>query len=1183
MTTEPSQVACPSCRHANPADLAYCERCGARLSQVCASCGSFASGGAQYCGQCGASLPRSGGEAVPVEERKIVTVLYADLIASTELASRLDPEDLRQVLKPFFDAMAEEIERFGGTVEKFIGDAIVAAFGVPAAHEDDPERAVRAAFAMQRRLASLSVQLPVDSSTELKMRIAVNTGEVFAASPTFREGLVTGEAVSIAARLQTVARPGGIVVAERTYRDTRSVMEYSELPAATLKGIGHPLRLWEALGERPPRGGQPFGMPLVGRTGELELLHQMLRRTVRLKRATVVTIVGPPGIGKSRLSHEFIKAIREEQAAIRIVRGRCPPYGDGLTYWPLAEILKADADILDSDRPDVMAVKARARLRSRLASEERVAEIAPVLLSTIGHAVDPDPLLDVSAEMAKTLVFRSWRAYFESLASERAVVVVLEDLHWGDRSLLELIENLATNLAGSTLLLCTARPDVWERYPTWSREIPDATTIELLPLSDRESGALIHDLLGKARSPDAAIGPVIDRAEGNPFFTLELVRMLIEDGVLARGGDGWELVREMPAALPDTVHGVIAARIDRLQPSEKRAIQEAAVVGRVFWQGALQHLGTSDPRSAVNALIEKALVVERGQSTIDGERELMFAHVLTRDVAYASLPRARRPTSHRRAGEWIENVTKGRAEEFAEILAHHFDTAHDHARTARYALLAGLRKRRLFAAEDAIRWYDRALAAADRAEERDPALIAEIGLARGAAREQLARFSEAEQDYDRAAALARAVRDRRLEARALTALAHVYWLEDRYEDGRRVLEDALDRSGSVGARDLQSRLLYTAGTFAFGRGEWDEALAYQRLALEAAPDAEAEAFARHGLVDACALKGAFQEGLAHAERASDLARRLGLRPLLYENEFMRGLMLLVVGQQAEAATAFDEAVKGTEELGDRRNLGPALVNRSRLKLVRGDLGGALRDCEAAMSAIASVESPRIELTCSTFLMEALAHVGMFDRLEALVGRGVALLNEIGGVYWRSRLYAFEGWLALRSGHIEAAETLFMRARELARFSLLDTMICAQVQLFAWEEMARPEPLREAAEMLRRAAHRQSPSFAAWGDYGVALSATLAGDLEAARTKVEGALAQAVAVGEELLVWRTLALSARVLDALGLEHEAAARRAEATKKLERIASTIEDPALGVEFFGHHPVMSARVPWQPRVET
>jgi class 3 adenylate cyclase/tetratricopeptide (TPR) repeat protein len=1170
MAGETSLLSCPRCGEENPRDFGYCGRCGVRLEQTCPSCGRSASIDVRFCGKCGAALAAIATEAGEVEERKVVTVLYADLTASTELAARLDPEDLRGVLKPFFDAMADEIERFGGTVEKFIGDAIVAVFGVPAAHEDDPERALRAAFAMQRRLGSLGAELAAHSATNLEMRVAVNTGEVVASGRTDREGLVTGEAVSVAARLQALAQPGGIVAGERTYRDTRDAIEYSELDAVLVKGIGRPLRLWEALREGfgfSPAVQTFLPTPLVGRVSELELLRLLLSRTTRERRPSLATVVGPPGIGKSRLGREFVDAIQEERPDVRVVRGRCLAYGEGLTYWPLAEILKADAKILDSDPPDLIVRKARAKLDGRLAYEQAAAETA-VLLSSIGHPVHPDPL-EAEAEVAKELVFRSWRMYFQSLASEQPLAVLFEDLHWADPSLLELIEDLASRLTAPVLLLCLARPDLWERRPGWGGGLHGATTIVLSPLTDEESEALVDHLLGQAHQLGEALVPVLERAEGNPFFAQELLRMLIEDGILARQSDAWTLVREMPATLPDTVQGVIASRIDGLQPVEKRAIQDASVVGRIFWEGILERLGSTEPRTAVDALIEKALVWERPQSTIEGERELIFSHVLTRDVAYASLPRTRRPEAHARAGEWIEEVTKGRAEEFAEILAYHFEAAGDHERTARYALLAGLRKRRLFAAEEAIRWYDRALAAAQEAPDPDSPLLAEIALARGAASEQLARFSEAQKEYESAAAAARGERDARLEARALTALVHIHWLEDRYEDGRRVLTEALGLARSVDARDLEARLLYTAGTFAFGRGEWDEALAYHREALAVAADEEGEAFARHGLVDACALKGAFREGLAHAERASELARRLGLRPLLYENEFMRGLILVYLGRLTEAAAALDEAVRGTQELGDRRNQGPALGNRSRLRLARGDLGGALLDGQAAMKAIAEVESPRMQLTCSTYLMEALAHLGMFERLNEEVRRGLTLSDEIGGVYWRSRLHAFEGWLALRAGQVETAEALFERARELAGVSLLDGLICAQTELLAWEEAAKAEQLRAAAERLREPTAEESPPFVAWGDYGLALSAALVEDWDSARSGAEVALTRALAAGEELVVWRSHALLARAFEALGRECDAGEHRADATRKLEQIVATVEDSGARAAFLNTTP--------------
>ena len=405
-------------------------------------------------------------------------MLFADLTASTEMASRLDPEDLRGVLRPFFDAMTEEIDRYGGTVEKYIGDAIVAAFGAPVAHEDDPERAIRCALAMQRRLPDLNDALAGQAGVELSLRIGINTGEVIAHS--IEEGIVTGEAVNIAARFQSLAAPGRVVVGERTHGDTRHVFTFADLGEVTVKGVDRPLRVYEVGGEavQPEAAGRET--PFVGRDAEMALVRLLYSRTLTEARPGLVTIVGPPGIGKSRLSREAARALEAEGA--RVVRGRCLPYGDGLTYWPLAEILKADAGILDSDTSATALGKARARLDPRFPGDEGIG-VTSILLSSIGVELDSDPLTGAEPQTAHQMIVRAWQRYVEALAADRPLVAMIEDLHWADPRLLDLVEAIAARANGVMLLLCMARPELFERRPGWGGGVANTTAILLSPLS----------------------------------------------------------------------------------------------------------------------------------------------------------------------------------------------------------------------------------------------------------------------------------------------------------------------------------------------------------------------------------------------------------------------------------------------------------------------------------------------------------------------------------------------------------------------------------------------------------------------------------------------------------------------------------------------------------------------------
>ena len=704
-----AEIGCPSCGTSNPGTARFCGSCGEPLERTCPSCGTANPLANRFCGSCGIALvpvpERPSQRAGSLEERKVVTMLFADLTASTEMSSRLDPEDLRSVLRPFFDAMAGEIGRYGGTVEKFIGDAVVAAFGAPVAHEDDPGRAIRCGLAMQRRLAELNTELSERAGGDLAMRIGINTGEVLAHS--IEEGIVTGEAVNIAARLQSLARPGRVVVGERTYRDAHEAFAFADLGEVSVKGIDRPLRVYEVQREESAtgEGRERVTAPFVGRDPEMELLRLQFRRTVAQSNPNLITIVGPPGIGKSRLSDEAARAFEAQGA--HVVRGRCLPYGDGLTYWPLAEILRADAGILDSDPAEETIAKARERLDPRFPGEEGMG-VANVLLSSIGVELATDPLAGAEREAAQRLIARSWQQYLESLAGGAPLVALIDDVHWADPSLLELLESVVARASGPILVLCMARPDLFERRAQWGGGLSNATTISLSALSPGDGSQLIEHLLG-GHAPAEVVEQILGRSEGNPFFAAELLRMMIEDTTIARRDDRWELVRELPSRLPDTVQGVIASRIDLLAPEEKRAIQDASVIGRSFWPGGVARLEEGSAERAIEGLVAKGLVVERDTSTIAFEREFIFNHVLTRDVAYGSIPKARRATAHAIVGAWMEEGTTGRAEEFAEILAHHFSLAGDRERSGRYALIAGQRLLRVFAAEEAIAWFDRAM------------------------------------------------------------------------------------------------------------------------------------------------------------------------------------------------------------------------------------------------------------------------------------------------------------------------------------------------------------------------------------------------------------------------------------------------------------------------------------------
>ncbi len=1127
-----ASIACSACGEANPTSARFCGACGATLERRCGVCGNANPPSNRFCSACGSPLDAGTGQTRPLEERKVVSMLFADLAASTEMAARLDPEDLRAVLKPFYDAMAEEIARYGGTVEKFIGDAVVAAFGAPVAHEDDPVRAIRCALGMIERMHGLNASLAERAGGDLALRVGVNTGEVLAHS--VEEGIVTGEAVNVAARLQTLAEPGRVLVTERTYRDARGVFVFEDLGETEVKGLERPMRVYEVRGELAGADARAAReTPFVGRRSELDLLRLIFARTAEERRPNLVTIVGPPGIGKSRLSREAARVLEADGA--RVVRGRCLPYGDGLTYWPLAEILRADADILDSDPAEVALAKARGRLDPRFAGDEGMG-VTSTLLSSIGVELASDPLAGAEPEAAHQLIARAWQRYVEALAADRPLVALIEDVHWADPNLLDVIEAVVGRATGPALVLCMTRPELLERRPAWSGGLSNALTISLSPLSADEGAALVQHLLDEA-APSEIVRPILQRAEGNPFFAGELLRMMIEDGTIARHDGVWTLVRELPTALPDTVQGVIASRIDLLEPDEKRAIQDAAVIGRTFWPGGLARLGTPQAERQVDALLAKGLVRENDGSSVEGEREMLFSHALIRDVAYASIPRDRRVQAHAIAGAWIEEGTTGRAEEFAEILAHHFTFAEDAERTATYALLAGHRRLRVFDADGAISWFDRAIAAAT---SSGPELRAKIALARGQAYEQLGRFDEAHADYARALDDARSVGADQLEARALAATAHVLWLLDRYDEGLELLPVALERARAVGLADVEARLLYTAGTSRFGRGEFEQALSLHEQALSVAEsngDLEGQALAHHGLCESYFFQGPFERGLSHGRRADEMLRSLGQRSMVAHNAYMVAWLLALMGEWAEGLEVVEASIATSREIGNRREEAFALYDRAELMLSAGRIAEALDDADAGTEIFRDLGLVRGEIIGLNVANDVLDETWAVEIVRERSQRATKQCSTLGGTFQRSLVLAHAGWLALADGDRRGAGDLFAQARGFDS-AILDVAWSGRTEVVAWERAADADSLTSIGERLVDPRRGLGEFWRGWGTYALALSALLSGDAERALSLARDALAAAEASSERRLSWRAGRIAWRALADLGRPQEAA---------------------------------------------
>lgn len=581
---------------------------------------------------------------MPAEERKLATVLFADLVGSTELAGDEDPERVRALLDRFYDSMAGEIERAGGTVEKFVGDAVMAAFGAPAAHEDDAERALHVALAMQRRLGELF-------GDRLALRIGVNTGDVVVGRPREGSSFVTGDAVNVCARLEQAAAPGEILVGERTVAAARGAFEFGEPLTVEAKGKPEGVpgrRLVRALSLMRPRGVAGLDPVFVGRDAELERLRSAYRRVVADETPQLLTILGDAGVGKTRLVRELWQWLSDEPSRPLLRTGRCLSYGEGITYWPLAEVLKEHFRILESDPPDTVA--------ERMDGGEGLA-------FTLGLP-PPEGMHPLTV---REKLHSSWVAFLEEIAAERPAAIVIEDVHWAEPELCALLEELAERVRRPVLLLATGRPELLDRQPAWGAS---AVRLEALPPAD--TGALLAALLG-TEPPDWLRELVVERAEGNPFFVEELIATLVDREVLARSNSGWSF-GELPSgfSLPDTVQAVLAARIDLLPPAEKAALQAAAVIGRTFWSGPVRELTEGDPD--FDLLEAREFVRRRAGSSLAGEQEFVIKHALTREVAYGSLLKAKRAPLHASFADWLERIGEGE-DEHAPLLAHHYAEA----------------------------------------------------------------------------------------------------------------------------------------------------------------------------------------------------------------------------------------------------------------------------------------------------------------------------------------------------------------------------------------------------------------------------------------------------------------------------------------------------------------------------
>ena len=649
-------------------------------------------------------------------ERKVVTVVFADLVDFTSQAEALDPEDVEAILRPYHERLRSELERFGGTVEKFIGDAAMALFGAPVAHEDDPERAVRAALAIRDWARD---------QEDMQVRIAVNTGEALInldARPESGEGMAAGDVVNTAARMQSAAPTNGVVVGEATYRATRSAIDYHQAGPIDAKGKSLPVAVWEVAEARARVGEEPVSTqtPLVGRDRELAVLRELLVRVREESSPQLATLVGVPGIGKSRLVRELMQVVEQSGVLTFWRQGRSLPYGEGVTFWALTEMVKAQAGVLETDSDQVSEQKLAAAVAELIAESAEAEWLEEQLRPLVGAGGDV-----ALSDESRAEAFAAWRRFFEAMAEQRPLVLVFEDIHWADDGLVAFIDHLA-EWSGPVpmLIVCTARPELLEKHPSWGGGKLNATALSLSPLSDDETARLLGAVLPRPLLEADDQRALIGRAGGNPLYAEQYAQMVAEGG--NPGG----------AALPETVQGIIAARLDRLPAEEKTLLHDAAVHGKVFWVGGRRRRAVERTRPLSFSTRSNG----RGSFSVLGarrsrtRREYGFLHVLVRDVAYGQIPRTDRALKHVAAAGWIESL--GRRDDHAETLAHHYGHALELMRAGGVAVSdevgdraraafadAGERALTMNASAAAVQFYDQALALSPEGPSQQRALV----------------------------------------------------------------------------------------------------------------------------------------------------------------------------------------------------------------------------------------------------------------------------------------------------------------------------------------------------------------------------------------------------------------------------------------------------------------------------
>jgi class 3 adenylate cyclase/tetratricopeptide (TPR) repeat protein len=1056
----------------------------------CTACGTENPPQARFCLACGTELAEAPAPVPPSEERKIITAIFVDLVGSTARSEQLDPEDVKALVAPYHARVRAELERHGGTFEKFSGDAVLALFGSPKAHEDDPERAIRAGLAVREAIAELNAE---DEWLDLHIRIGIHTGEalvMLGARPSEGEWSAAGDVLNTAARIQSAAPRDGILVGRATYLATKNVFEFREGEPVQAKGKSEAVSVWEVVAARDGARPRPSDETLlVGREEELDELLGFCNGILDERRAGIATIVGSPGIGKSRLLHELVARLEER---CNVHWGRCLSYGEGITYWPITEIVKSAAGILRSDDPEAVAAKLDTFLEG-LATEDvdELRTIAAALSNLIGIATTPRGTY-ASREISQTELHWGIRRTLQLLAAERPTAVVIEDLHWAEPTLLELIAYVGgEDTEASLVLVCSARPDLEEASPGFLGSEGRRRTVELQTLGADQAAALLADLTGDpalAETPFASA--LIENAGGNPLFLEETVRMLRDEGLIDlerwRSGEA----RDLP--IPTSVQGLITSRLDRLAREEKQLAHHASVVGPVFWAGAVAHLGVQDgtppddPRPGLGELERRDFVAHKAVSTVAGEDEYAFKHILMRDVAYGQVPKGRRAQLHLRFSDWV-TVVRGKAEEFIEIVAWHLEQAcglsrevarspiEPPIRQAAEALAkAAGRAERRESLREAHRYYTRAL---DVLEGEHEELRVELRLRRADILMMLGRLKEACDELEEVEKAAPGLGRPDVECEALLLLGDIDQRQGRIPDAHDRLTEAERLASPIDDPYLRVKVAFVLATFVGDyEAQPERAVESLRSAVATAEEIDDAALVAEGHLRIAALLISHDLAAAEPElrRCLELAADLGSHRIEAEATSWLGMVAYYRGRPTEGKRLCLQARTWFDRTGDTYFQVQNIIRGLALfALAEGRADEAEEWLREAMPVALQIGG-WVVLETYWHLVEALVAQDRVDDARELLAFAARSVPEE-DAHARSMLLMAEASAATAADESTTASAAFAEALRL------------------YEELDMPLDLAEARMALGRSLH----AF---------------GDLTGARTELERARATFVRIG-----------------------------------------------------------------------